>query len=68
MSTLIHLNGLLDGILDFLFGWIIDFFMGVLNLILSVVYTIAFGVFCAIIDVCQYIFRIFAGTADAMYT
>ncbi len=68
MSTLIHLNGLLDGILDFLFGWIIDFFMGVLNLILSVVYTIAFGAFCAIIDACQYIFRIFAGTADAIYT
>ena len=72
MSNLIHLNGLIGDIFNTLFGWIIDlintFVAGILNVLLSYIYTVVFGAFCAIVDACQYLFRIFAGTADAIYT
>ena len=72
MTALVHLNSIISAIFDFLFGWIIDFvettIAGLLNLILSFIYNIVFAGLGAIIDASQQIFRIFAGTANAIYT
>ena len=72
MFNITNLNGIigdiLNGIMTVIINVINSFFAPIFNAVLSVFYQFIFGSMCGILNACQKLFRIFAGTEAAIYT
>ena len=72
MFNITNLNGIigdiLNGITDAIIGVINSFLAPIFNAVLSVFYQIIFGSMCGILNACQKLFRMFAGTESVVYT
>ena len=72
MFNITSLNGIIGDILNGIMNAIITainaFLAPIFNAVLSVFYQLIFGSMCGILNACQKLFRIFAGTEAAIYT